>query len=103
MAECGLCEKRDVTPATCDVIFLMYHTNNRRFGKPAPSHPPLGSSRTQSSDVLREGIHALGMLCQSLAAPSHVPIMNYQYLSSTVEVQSDLLTALPYFLVLHAC
>ena len=62
-----------------------YHTNNRRFARSAPSHPPLSFSKTQSSDVLLEGVHAPGRLCRSLIAPSHVPIMDlftYQYLTS---------------------
>ena len=65
-----------------------YHRNNRRFARSAPSHLPLGSLRTQSSGVLREGVHAPGRLCRSLTAPSHVPIMDsftYQYLASTLQ------------------
>ena len=56
------------------------------------SHLPLGSSKTQSSDVLREGVHVPRKLCRSPAAPSHVPIMDsftYQYLTSNPPSNRD--------------
>ena len=68
------------------VQLALYRTNNRRFAKSAPSHLPLGSSKTQSSDVLREDVHVPRKLCRSPAAPSHVPVrssLTYQYLFST--------------------